>query len=252
MKNKYTYIVVEDEPLQLANLVDTLNMRLDLELLDSFESAEEAYEFLTSSEKKNPDVMFLDMQLPEVNGLQFLEAIKRINPKPKVIITTAFEDYAIPSYEYDVCGYVVKPIENSKLNIAIDKAIKELSNHSDPTPKMNASTKNNNSLFIKVENRMVKLFHEEIIFMEGANVNVKIKTPQEEYTTRDTLKNMEYLLPSEDFMRIHDSFIVNLKYLKGYARNFTQLDLQFDLKSEKFTLPVGKKYRDIFKNKMIG
>ena len=99
---------------------------------------------------------------------------------------------------------------------------------------------------------MVKLFHDEIIYLEGANVNVKIKSPLEEFTTRDTLKNMESMLPSDNFMRIHDSFIVNLKYLKGYARNYTQLDLQFDLKSEKYTLPVGKKYRDLFKNKMLG
>lgn len=251
MKNKYKYIAVEDEPLQLTNLVDTLNMRLDLEFLDSFDNAEEAYEFLTSTKTIKPDLMFLDMQLPEVNGLQFLEAIKRIEPKPKVIITTAFEDYAIPSYEYDVSGYVVKPLETSKLNKAIDKAIMDLSNRVEPNVGANTvKTTERPSIFIKVESRMVRLFHEEIIYLEGANVNVRVVTKSEEHLTRNTLKKMIDMLPKKHFMRIHDSYIINTKYLKGYASNFSHADLKMG--SQEKSIPIGKKYRDEFKNRMIG
>ena len=249
MKNKYKYIAVEDEPLQLANLVDTLNMRLDLEFLDSFDNAEEAYEFLTANDLPKPDLMFLDMQLPEVNGLQFLEAIKLVEPKPKVIITTAFEDYAIPSYQYDVSVYVVKPLESAKLNKAIDKAIKDIgrSNNSNGNNIQTIKVAKKPSLFIKVESRMIKLFHEEVIFIEGANVNVKIVTGTEEFLTRSTLRKMIDKLPKKQFMRIHDSYIINLKYLKGYASNFSQADLKF----RDISIPIGKKYRDSFKHKML-
>ena len=251
MKHKYTYIAVEDEPLQLANLVETLNMRLELEFLESFDNAEDAYRFLTSSQTEKPDLMFLDMQLPEVNGLQFLESIKMVEPKPKVIITTAFEEYAIESYEYDVSGYVVKPLNPIKLNKAIDKAIRDLSknntpNNTPPPPKSPEKP----SIFIKVESRMVRLFHEEIIYLEGANVNVKVVTESDEYLTRNTLKKMVDMFPKKNFMRIHDSFIINFKYLKGYAANFSQADLKAG--NGDMSVPIGKTYRDDFKNRMLG
>ena len=200
MKNKYTYIVIEDEPLQLANLIDMLDTRLDLDFLESFDNAEEAYDFLTSNNASKPDLMFLDMQLPEVNGLQFLEAIKRVESKPKVIITTAFEDYAIPSYEYDVSGYVVKPIEPPKLNTAIDKAIKNLEEKSvEKETKEETTPSEKTSILIKKGKQMIRLFHEEIVYLESANVNVKIITSTEEHVIRNTMKNMETMLPKKTF-----------------------------------------------------
>ncbi|RMG83371.1 MAG: DNA-binding response regulator [Bacteroidetes bacterium] len=249
MKNKFTYIAVEDEPLQLTNLIETLDHRLDLQLLVSFESAREAFDYLSDPKKERPDLMFLDMQLPEINGLQLLEAIKHFSPKPKVIITTAFEDYAIPSYEFDVSGYVVKPIDSAKLNKAIDKAIADLKNERKKHPGEAPFASDNDpaDLFVKVENRMVRVLPDEIIYLEGANVNVKIVTTSESLLTRNTLKKMEALLPDEHFMRIHDSFIINLKFLKSYAANYAHVHLD----DRKMPIPVGKKYRNKFKNRML-
>ena len=101
MKKQYTYIVVEDVELQRENLISLLNSRLDLQLIGSFANAKEAYDFLMQKEAAKPDVIFLDIEMPEVNGFNLLEAIKPICQKAKVIITTAFPDYAIKGYDYN-------------------------------------------------------------------------------------------------------------------------------------------------------
>jgi len=252
MKTKFSFVVVEDEPLQQENLVQMLQDRLDLELLECFDSAADAYEFLSDPNHSMPDLLFLDIEMPETNGLMLLESIKRFNHRPEVIIITAYEEYAIPSYDYNVSGYLLKPIESNKLFQAIDKAIGSIAEtgtkeiFSDNTPAVN------DSFFIKVDNRMVKILFDEIVFIEGANVQLKITTNNATYLTRQTLKNMQQILPANAFLRVHDSFIIRWDYIKSYTRNFSSLELQWEGSDELVAIPVGKKYRDEFKWRMSG
>lgn len=248
MKKAYRYIIVEDVALQRQNLINLLSSRLDLQLLESFANAEEAYDFLASANNPKPDLMFLDIEMPEVNGFSLLDATKRFRHDTKIIITSAFPKYAIQGYDYDVTAYLLKPIEMSKLNQAIDKALGELEQPQlKPAAKPISATGN---LTIKVKNKWVKVFYNEIIYCEGANVNVKIITPIEEYLTREKVKNLDQKLPKDRFLRIHDSFIINLDYVKGYAKTFAFVDLWDKARKETYTLNVGPKYREAFRERM--
>ncbi|MCB0555936.1 MAG: response regulator transcription factor [Phaeodactylibacter sp.] len=247
MKRKYGYIVVEDVELQLENLIHLLDTRLDLKLLGSFDNAEDAYDFLTDEKQPAPDIMFLDIEMPELSGFNLLEALRQAPLSMKVIITTAFPNYAIKSYDYSISGYLLKPIELGKLNKSVDKAIDELhSGQPAPAPELKEH------LLIKEKKRWIKLSYEEILYCEGANVDVRIITPETTYLTRERVKNLEQALPANRFLRIHDSFIINLSYIKSYASNFTSVSLCFQPGSPLHTLNIGPKYRERFRRLMQG
>lgn len=248
MKKQYTYIVVEDVELQRENLISLLNSRLDLQLIGSFANAREAYDFLMQKEASKPDIIFLDIEMPEVNGFNLLEAIKPICQKAKVIITTAFPNYAIKGYDYNLTAYLLKPIDFQKLNKALDKAIQEL-NRNLVTP-MSAKSMTRGHIFIKEKNKKLKIEYDEILYCEGANVDVKIITPLRTFITRERVKNLEHALPSNRFLRVHDSFIVNLQYIKGYTSNYSFVDLFSGEDSDWRTISIGPKYREIFRRKM--
>ncbi len=250
MKTHFSYIVVEDVPLQRANLIHMLSNRLDLKLLGEFETAKDAYVYLSTEDVEQPDLLFLDIEMPEVNGLYLLEATKKFVNQPRIIITSAHEEYAIPSYDYDVSGYVLKPLETEKLNKAIDKAIKELEQNVANKIEADTSMTGFNavevpSFLIQVGDRMVKIYFDELMYCEGANNNIRVVTINQTYETRRTLKAMLGELPDGKFIRVHDSFIVNLQYLKSYTKRFTYLELCYE--QDCYNIAVGRKYRVILK-----
>ncbi|MCB0559527.1 MAG: response regulator transcription factor [Lewinellaceae bacterium] len=245
MKHKYTYIVIEDVELQRENLIELLNTRLGLALIDSFENAEDAYNFLANEDNPRPDLIFLDIEMPGASGFNLLDAARRFCLSAKVIITTAFAEYAIKGYEYNISGYLLKPIEHEKLNLAIDKAIGSLQHSEIEGP---APVKGH--ILIKEKGKWVKVNYDEILYCEGANVDVKVVTVNSSYLTRDRVKNMVELLPTEAFMRIHDSFIINLDYVKSFAGNYTFVELTHQAGAELHRLRIGPKYRDAFRERM--
>ncbi|MCB0551688.1 MAG: response regulator transcription factor [Phaeodactylibacter sp.] len=245
MKHKYTYIVIEDVELQRENLIEQLNTRLDLVFLNSFENAEDAYNFLADEANPRPDLIFLDIEMPEASGFNLLDAASNFCLSAKVIITTAFAEYAIKGYEYNISGYLLKPIEREKLNHAIDKAI---SGFPAPAPAKHPPVRGH--ILIKEKGKWVKVDYQEILYCEGANVDVKVVTPNGAYLTRDRVKNMVKLLPAENFMRIHDSYIINLDYVKSFAGNYTFVELVHHSGAELHELRIGPKYRDAFRDRM--
>ena len=248
MKNQYQFIVVEDVDLQREHLISLLKKRLDLRLIGSFGNAEEAYSFLSALETPPPDILFLDIEMPEANGFSLLEAIQHRLPELKVIITSAFPQYAVKGYDYNnICAYLLKPLEPDKLNKAIQKAILEMDFM---LPVAEDSSSQREHLLIKEKGKWVKILHEEILYCEGANVDVKIITPRQTHLTRERLKKLTEMLPGSDFLRVHDSFIINLNYIKSYTGNYTFVDLCFGPNTELKSLSIGPKYRDDFKRKM--
>ncbi len=251
MKMTYRFIVVEDVELQRQHIIGLLQSRLDLEFQAAFESAQEAYQYLASGLYPMPDLVFLDVEMPEANGFSLLESLRRMEPGFRIIFVTAFPEYAIKGYEYNASAYLLKPVEPDKLFRAVDKAIRELN-----TPHAPASLPANTQptrpfLMIKVKQMLIKLWLDDIIYCEGANVNVRIVTPGGDYITRERLKNIEQQLPTDRFLRIHDSFIINLEDVKGYASNFTTVELlRAELKGKPLSLPVGPKYRQMLKEKL--
>lgn len=246
MKHLFTYIVIEDVELQRENLIELLHSRLDLELIGSFENAEDAYHYLADNSRRRPNLIFLDIEMPGASGFNLLDAASRFCLSAKVIITTAFAEYAIKGYEYNISGYLLKPIETEKLNHAIDKAIAGLQNPppAGPAPAAKAH------ILIKEKGRWVKVDHDEILYCEGANVDVKVVASNTIYITRDRMKNMAKLLPAGQFMRIHDSFIINLDYVKSFAGNYTFVEIADNAGGKLHELRIGPKYRDAFKARM--
>lgn len=245
MKNKYTYIVIEDVELQRENLIELLSTRLDLELLNSFETAEEAYNYLAEEQNPRPDLIFLDIEMPGASGFNLLDAASDFCHSAQVIITTAFAEYAIKGYDYNISGYLLKPIEPEKLNHALDKAVASLQD----APEASLPPEKGHIL-IKEKGKWIKVDHDEILFCEGANVDVKVITPHGAYVTRDRVKNMVKLLPEESFMRIHDSYIINLNHVKSFASNYTFVELANPDGPELHELRIGPKYRDAFRERM--
>ncbi len=247
MKPQYSFIVVEDVDLQRQYLVQLLQGRLDLQLLAQFDNAAEAFTFLSDDAKPNPDIIFLDIEMPEANAFSLLDSIKHHRAQSRVILTTAFYEYAIKGYDYDVTAYLLKPIEEALLNRAVDRAIEELlrlESVINTTPKTGNEKMVNGHLMIKEKGRWIKVNYEEILYCEGANVNVKVVTPVTSYLTRERVKNVEQQLPSEHFLRIHDSFIVNLHRVKSYAGNFSYVEVEGIAKKEPQTLNIGPSYRE--------
>lgn len=257
MKSSYNYIVIEDVPMQQENLLEMLSGRMDLNLLETFDTAENAYQYLSERDRESIDLIFLDIELSGRNGLDFLNSIKNFPYKPRVIITTAYPQYAIPSFDYSqmVSHYVLKPIEAGKLEKAIDKAILEIQ-QATPLPSLSsvvvAAEKERAFEYFSVGDKEIKIFHDELIFCEGANVNVKLITTTQTHMTRGPLKNIEQKLPETIFARVHDSFIVNLKYVRGYTKRLDSMDIRHPNQIETETIRIGKKYRETFKNLMIG
>lgn len=255
MKMTYRFIVVEDVELQRQHITGLLQSRLDLEFQAAFENAQEAYQYLASGQNPMPDLLFLDVEMPEANGFSLLESLRRLEPSFRVIFVTAFPEYAIKGYEYNASAYLLKPVEPDKLFRAVDKAIRELNTPAAPAPAASAvsAPASRPFIMIKVKQMLIKLWLDDIIYCEGANVNVRIVTSAGEYLTRERLKHIEQQLPADRFLRIHDSFIVNLEDVKGFAANFTTIELmRTEVKGKALSLPVGPKYRQVLKEKLQG
>ncbi|GJM34728.1 MAG: DNA-binding response regulator [Saprospiraceae bacterium] len=247
MKQQYTFIVVEDVDLQRKYLVQLLQARLDLTLLAQFENAEDAFAYISDEEQANPDIIFLDVEMPEANAFSLLDAIKHNRGQTRVILTTAFSEYAIKGYDYDITSYLLKPIDETLLYRAIDKGIEELiylETVVNAAPNVTDQAVTKGHLMIKEKGRWIKIDYEEILYCEGANVNVKVVTPGTSYLTRERVKNLEQQLPPDRFLRIHDSFIVNLNHVKSYAGNFSFVEVDGIAENQTQTLNIGPSYRE--------
>ncbi len=240
MKPFCNYIIVEDEPLQVENLIDILSERLDLNQVGVFNTAMEAYQFLTIEDSVRVDIMFLDIQMPEQNGLSLLKSINNLPDKPRSIIISAHEEYAIEGYNYDVAGYIVKPVFPQKLFRVIDKVVQELQQ------ELPQKALEQDYALLKIKKKEIKIFFKELLYCESAGNDLIITTLTEQHTLRGTLKEIEKQLPSSIFMRVHNGFIVNIQYIIGHE-NFTRIFIRYDIQSTMYEVPIGGKYRDQLK-----
>lgn len=223
-------IIVDDEPLALDILEAFVQKMPNLELVARCENAFEANEAINSNEV---DLMFLDIQMPQLNGVDFLKSLK--NP-PEVIFTTAFSDYAIEGYELNIVDYLLKPISMDRFMKAVNKATDKLSQSNvKPSPEEDATY-----FFVKADKKLVKINFDEIIYIEGLKDYVIIKQESSRVITLQTMKSLEAKLPAPMFRRIHRSFIVNTTKLKALDGNSLEVIEKGQIK----VLPIGKNYRD--------
>ncbi len=224
-------IVVDDEPLALALLSDYATKVPGLDLVLATSDPIRALELAKGGQI---DLVFLDMQMPELNGIQFLKILQR---RCLVIITTAYAEYALDGYEHQVVDYLLKPITLDRFMLALEKVFERMPavqpgySVTLPTPPV-AETP---YIFDKTDYRMVKLMLADIYYLEGARDYVIIHTTGGQVLTLQSLKSLEETLPAKQFIRIHKSYIIALSKINFVERNRVAINDQL--------IPVSDTYR---------
>jgi len=216
---KTTCIIVEDEPLALQRTKSYVLKTPILELLGAFENALEALDFLN---KNTVDLIFLDIQMDELTGLEFLEAI---DVTSEVIFTTAYEEYALKGYELNVLDYLLKPFPYSRFLQAVNKLQKSI-------------PKKSNYIFIKSGYQLEKVLFNDILFIEGMGDYRGFQTETKKTLTLQTFSELLQLLPKSNFIRVHKSYIVSIDKIDSIERNVIIID--------KVRIPISATYKDDF------
>lgn len=217
-------IIIEDEPLAIGKLTHFISKLDSIKLLQSFNSAITAVDYLRMNKV---DLIFLDIEMKDLTGIQFLESV---HIDSKVIITTAYEQYAIKGFDLQVCDYLLKPISFERFLQAINKANEELMQSRDQ--------KKVNKIFIKTEYRLEGIDTSEILYIEGMGDYRKIVTVSKKIMTLQSFGELLNILPQELFCRIHNSFVVSLDKIERIERN--------RIKIKDKTIPISESYNKDF------
>lgn len=227
-------IIVDDEPLAREAVENLLEHTPELTLIGTFSSAIQAQKFLS---KTSVDLAFLDINMPGLTGIEFA---KNISPQTLVIFTTAYSEYAIDSYEVDAIDFLVKPIDTERFKKAISKAI-SYNKLLQQTEKQNVEQVDNNFFFVKSDRKYLKINYSDILFVEGLKDYVVLQLSDQRIITYSTLKSMATMLPSNDFMRVNKSYIVNTNKISAFDNN--------DIFISEYEIAIGDSYRnDFFEN----
>jgi DNA-binding LytR/AlgR family response regulator len=228
---KLKCIAIDDEPLALKQISSYIDKTPYLEVVALCHSAFEAMEYLVNNEV---NLMFVDINMPDLNGMDF---VKSLTQKPQIIFTTAYSEYAIQGFQVDALDYILKPISYNVFLKSANKAKTWFDLNLKQTESIQTTQ---DSLFVKSEYKMVRIFLSEIKYIESSNEYIQIHLINDEpVTTLIRLKVMEEQLPKEKFMRVHRSFIVNLDRVKVIERNRIVFD-------NHVYIPVGEQYKESF------
>lgn len=224
-------IIIDDDPLSLK-VVEEFVKRTDfLELQYTFNDAVEAINTINVSEE-NIDLIFLDIEMPEMSGIEFLNTVKEL---PQVIIISSQEKYALQAFDYDVVDYLLKPITFSRFYKAASKA------------RNNAETfelrqKQKDEIFIKKDSALVRLKYDDILWVEAMENYVVINSYEQKFTIHFTMKSIIQQLPGDRFKRVHRSYIVNVGNIDRIEDNYVIIKGKRTQKS----IPIGKAYKEKF------
>lgn len=226
-------IAVDDEPLALDIIEDYIKKIEFLELEAKCTSALEALQILKNT---TIDLIFLDIQMPDLSGFEMLESL---NKNPLVIFTTAYDDYAVESYNYNAIDYLIKPFSFSRFLKAVDKAHEQMA--SQKVSVANGKTsKKQDFIFVNADGKNVKIFLDDILFLKGLSDYIELHTVLKKFILRDNLKDVEKMLLPSDFTRVHKSFIVSISKIDFVEGNIIKI------KDEE--IPIGRSYRNILLN----
>lgn len=231
-------IAVDDEPLALGLVASFIDKTPFLQLIGRYSSAVEALEVIHN---QPVDLVFLDIQMPDLTGIELARVIEKAGANaPRIIFTTAFNQYALDGFKVDALDYLLKPFNYEEFLRAATKAktYVELLRKANMAPTA-AETKDE-YLFLKVEYQLVRIAYDDILYMEGLKdyVKVHLKSDTKPTLSLTSLKALEEKLPTSRFMRIHRSFIVNLDQISAVTRNSIQIG--------NTTIPVSDQYKELF------
>ncbi|MCJ8154495.1 LytTR family DNA-binding domain-containing protein [Chryseobacterium sp. SSA4.19] len=220
--NKIKCIIVDDEPLAISLLESYVQKVSFLELVFSTENPIEALDYI---QKNECDLVFLDIQMPELTGINFMNILGN---KLRYILTTAYSEYALEGYEYHIIDYLLKPVSFERFYKSAEKAWERFA--------VNEDKKEDSHFFVKSSGRQYRIDFEDVLFVESIKDYVNIRTVEKEYIVLDTLKSLEQQLPEGSFARIHKSFIINLNKIKEIAPRKVNLITHHEI-------PIGESYR---------
>lgn len=223
-------LAVDDEPLALDVISDYIAQVPALKLISKCDNAIEAIELLRTTQV---DILFLDIQMPDVNGFQLLKTIEQ---KPKVIFTTAYSEHAVKGFELDAVDYLMKPFSFERFTKAVAKAKKQL----------DAETRTNeddNALFVKSGYETVKIPIRDILYIEALKDYIKIFTKKEKHLSLLSMKTVLEMLPVGEFIRVHRSFIIPLKKITKYSGKNVFIN--------RTKIPIGDSFKQQFQEAVI-
>ncbi|QBA65502.1 LytR/AlgR family response regulator transcription factor [Muriicola soli] len=230
-----TCIIIEDQVPAQRILQKYIEDAKILQLKGTFSSALEAMEFLKNN---TVDIVFLDIHLPKLTGLEF---IKSLSNRPNIILTTAFSDYALESYEYNVIDYLLKPFSFQRFLKAIAKVSKTPGNSDRQTSQ---TINDSDDIYIKSGHEYRKLKVSDISFIKSDTDYTVIYTKETKHLSVERLKHWEEVLPKDLFLRIHKSYLINTKKIVKFLGNRVYLDNDMEL-------PIGRLYKEAFVNKVL-
>lgn len=225
---RYNTLIVEDEPLAAEILKDYIQQVPFLELKKVCGDALFAMEFM---QKEKVDLVFLDIHLPKLKGLDFIKSLKT---PPAIIITTAYQEYALQGYELNVVDYLLKPIEFSRFLTAVNKLNQ---GGREPASVIQANSTEKASLFFSVNKKKVRIHLDDILYIESLKEYIRITTREKSIMTKFQLGQIEELLARNNFIRIHRSFLIAKDKIDAY----TATEIEINGKQ----LPIGRSYKEL-------
>lgn len=216
-------IIVDDEPLAQEVLENYVQRVGELQLVKKCSNALDAFQSLHN---EKVDLLFLDIQMPVIDGLSFLKSLKNA---PAVILTTAYPNHAIEGFDLDVVDYLLKPISFERFLKAVNKVMEQ-------RKSIINGEANSDYMFVKVDSKLVKVNFAEIVYIEGMKDYLKIFVKERPLVVHQTMKKIEDLLPRNKFIRVHKSYIVSIGAVNSIVGNFIEINGK--------EIPIGANYKD--------
>lgn len=234
---KYSCLLVDDENLALRLLEDYVNKIPQLTIVGKCQNALSALQILQTQQI---DILFLDIQMPDLTGIELIKILKN---KPEIILTTAYAEHALEGYQLDVTDYLLKPIPFERFVQAVNKAMEYrnlrnagVSNIHLTSASVSTAAPALDYMFVKSDYKQIKVPYADILYIEGLREYVSIYTKEKRIVTLETLKNLELILPAQQFLRIHKSYIINTSKVEALNGNMVEMG--------KIKVPIGKNYRE--------
>ena len=227
MKN-YNCFIVDDEPLAIEVIEDHLSKLQNFEVVGSYIDSIEAF---VAYKNREVDLLFIDIEMPDFNGLEFIKSLKI---KPEIIITTAYRNFAVQGFDLNILDYLVKPIPFERFMQSIDKFIDKQNNQ----PYKDTSIAQQKFIIVRADRKNIKLFLDDILYVEGLKDYVKIILKDKQILTKQSIGNFEKSLNSTQFFRIHKSFIIALDKITAFT--------SYDVEINRLEISIGRSYKEKF------
>ncbi|TYA78440.1 LytR/AlgR family response regulator transcription factor [Seonamhaeicola marinus] len=232
-KKNISCLIIDDEVIAQEIIATHLSKIPNIAKVESCNNAIEGFNFLRNN---HVDLLFLDINMPEVSGISFAKSISK---DIKIIFTTAYRDYAVEGFELQAVDYLLKPISFERLLKAVNNYF---DTYSDINSEVTASPSGNEFMFVRSDRRMIKIDFDAIVYIESYSDYLKIHLNNETVVTRETITAVEAKLPSHKFMRIHRSFIISLSNISSFTNE--------EITIHKKSLPISRSYKKEVLNRL--